>query len=223
MSYSCPPDTAHLTMSQADRPSMTRDPEMMGQRRLLDGTLPLFKPRSEPTAGYSRHEINDVLQDGIHKVRTSQTDNYETSKAADRNELGDKTAPLSGPGILRQATEPGSELDELEARRRFIKFWKPREIEPEEDRIRRKSPNHEPFTLKNQLAATFLESWVRLLLLLTPVGFAVHYAKRSATTDFFVNFFAVLPVTDMFGQGLVEFKMWAQDPRLEWIAYVLCA
>jgi hypothetical protein len=36
-----------------------------------------------------------------------------------------------------------------------------------------------------------------------------------------VNFFAVLPLTDMFGQGLVEFKMWSQDPRMEWIAYAL--
>jgi hypothetical protein len=50
----------------------------------------------------------------------------------------------------------------------------------------------------------------------------VHYTKRSATTDFLVNFFAVLPLTDMFGQGLVEFKMWAGDPRLEWRAYVFC-
>lgn len=76
--------------------------------------------------------------------------------------------------------------------------------------------------MKNQLHSLILSSWVRILLLLTPVGFAVHYAHFNSTTDFLVNFFAVLPLTDMFGQALVEFKMYAADPRLELLAYVLC-
>lgn len=67
-----------------------------------------------------------------------------------------------------------------------------------------------------------MASYVRILLLLTPVGFAVHYSHRGATADFLVNFFAILPLTDLFGQALVEVKTWAGDPRLELVAYVLC-
>jgi hypothetical protein len=89
--------------------------------------------------------------------------------------------------------------------------------------FRAKKIVHIPFTLRNQLAAIVLVSWVRVLLLLTPVGFAVHYSGSGGpAADFLVNFFAILPLTDMFGQALVEVKIWAGDPRLELVAYVLC-
>ncbi|CZR60434.1 uncharacterized protein PAC_10330 [Phialocephala subalpina] len=103
-------------------------------------------------------------------------------------------------------------LDELEAD----------EENCEEQKSRWKKKVHKPFTVNNQLAAVIMVSWVRVLLLLTPVGFAVHYSHRGSTADFLVNFFAILPLTDMFGQALVEVKTWAGDPRLELVAYVLC-
>ena len=120
----------------------------------------------------------------------------------------------SGPDRKSTAVETQAARlsSELKSWRRFI---------PNFGRETEDGLKHEPFTLKNQLAATIFNHWVRALLLLTPVGLAVHYAHFNSTTDFLVNFFAVLPLTDMFGQALVEFKMWSQDPRMEWIAYAL--
>lgn len=113
---------------------------------------------------------------------------------------------------------------EENARQRFIERFSRRnkdELKIEDASAATKLPKHDPFTLRNQLGATIFKHWVRVLLLLTPVGLAVHYTHFNATTDFLVNFFAVLPLTDMFGQGLVELKMWSQDPRMEWIAYAI--
>lgn len=79
------------------------------------------------------------------------------------------------------------------------------------------------FHVNEHLAAMIMVSWVRMLLLLTPIGFAVHYSHRGgATAEVLANFFAILPLTYIFGQALVEVKTWADDPRLELIAYVLC-
>jgi Ca2+:H+ antiporter len=121
--------------------------------------------------------------------------------------------------VERQSTRHASQ--EEKPRQRFAKFKKHDQTEEDDDRSARPQLKHMPFTLRNQLAATIFNHWVRALLLLTPVGLAVHYAHLNATTDFLVNFFAVLPLTDMFGQGLVELKMWSQDLRAEWIAYVI--
>ena len=113
---------------------------------------------------------------------------------------------------------------EEKARQRFLSKFNKRNHPAEDlesDDGRRPRLKHVPFTVRNQLAATIFNHWVRALLLLTPVGLAVHYAHLNATTDFLVNFFAVLPLTDMFGQSLVELKTWSQDPRSEWIAYVI--
>ena len=71
----------------------------------------------------------------------------------------------SGPdskstAVETQATRPPSELKSW---RRFI---------PNLGRETEDGPKHEPFTLKNQLAATIFNHWVRALLLLTPIGFS---------------------------------------------------
>lgn len=106
---------------------------------------------------------------------------------------------------LKEQTDPSLDEENCERKKPWIK-----------------TQNHIPFTVRNQIQATILGSWVRLLLLLTPIGFVTHYLKLGPTADFLVNFFAILPLTDMFGQALVEVKTWAGDPRLELVAYVLC-
>jgi hypothetical protein len=127
------------------------------------------------------------------------------------------------------------EVDEGKPRRRFVsKYFRDflgikEKTEDEETGnevvgkrkswFRAKKIVHSPFTVGNQLAAIVFVSWVRVLLILTPVGFAVHYSQSGGpTADFLTNFFAILPLTDMFGQALVEVKIWASDPRLELIA-----
>jgi len=122
-----------------------------------------------------------------------------------------------GTANRRQSTHPLGQEEKSQQRflSRIFKALKHNIVDED------KKPKHQEFTIRNQLRATIFDHWVRALLILTPVGLAVHYAHLNATTDFLVNFFAVLPLTDMFGQGLVEFKMWSQDPRMEWIAYVI--
>jgi len=66
------------------------------------------------------------------------------------------------------------------------------------DNIRRKSNIYGPVPVVQQCRNLFLSSWINLLLILVPVGFAVHYAKiEPEYIDFIVNFLAIIPLAGM--------------------------
>ncbi|TVY24145.1 Ca(2+)/H(+) antiporter [Lachnellula hyalina] len=165
--------------------------------------------------------------DGNAIRRASPEDQHEMTMAnATSSDHGAKAS-------IRSSITPRPPSQEAKTRWRFVsKFFRrvvdlsKTEDEDEESgvnqRTKWKKTVHKPFTVRNQIAAIIMVSWIRVLLLLTPVGFAVHYSHCSSTADFLVNFFAILPLTDMFGQALVELKTWAGDPRLELVAYILC-
>ncbi|TVY58430.1 Ca(2+)/H(+) antiporter, partial [Lachnellula suecica] len=179
---------------------------------------PLSYNATEPSRRLSGDSGPDLIR------RPSTRDDFEAPNLSRTRKLVDPessatvvevapTGPRSRPifGLLRrifgikEAIDPSLDEENYEKKKPWIK---PRK--------------HGQFTFRNQIGATIMGSWVRLLLLLTPIGFVTHYLKLGPTADFLVNFFAILPLTDMFGQALVEVKTWAGDPRLELVAYVLC-
>ncbi|TVY35007.1 Ca(2+)/H(+) antiporter [Lachnellula subtilissima] len=164
--------------------------------------------------------------DGDAIRRASREDQYEMTMAnATSSDHGAKAS-------IASSITPRSPSQEAKPRWRFVSnFFRVVDLSKTEDedeesgvnqRTKWKKTAHKTFTVRNQIAAIIMVSWIRVLLLLTPVGFAVHYSHRGSTADFLVNFFAILPLTDMFGQALVELKTWAGDPRLELVAYILC-
>ena len=60
------------------------------------------------------------------------------------------------------------------------------------------------FTLAGQLRATVFSSWLNLLLLFIPAGFAVKYARCSAATVFSLNFLAIIPSNMMVSIAIEE-------------------
>ncbi|KAL9109685.1 MAG: hypothetical protein Q9227_005723 [Pyrenula ochraceoflavens] len=66
-------------------------------------------------------------------------------------------------------------------------------------------PEH--FTVASQIRATLLNSWVNLLLLAVPAGFAVRYAIGYSITTFIVNFLATIPLVLLVGFGADEIQI----------------
>lgn len=60
------------------------------------------------------------------------------------------------------------------------------------------SDSEEPkqkLTWQSQLRATLFNSWVNLLLVFVPAGFALNYTIGPSLATFFINFFAILPLS----------------------------
>lgn len=65
----------------------------------------------------------------------------------------------------------------------------------------------EPFTVANQLQRTVLNSWINILLLAVPAGFAVNYAGLDGRVIFTVNFVAIIPLAAMLGFATEEIAL----------------
>lgn len=53
------------------------------------------------------------------------------------------------------------------------------------------------FTAASVIRATLFSSWVNLLLICVPAGFAVNYTRGKSTETFIINFFAIIPLSKM--------------------------
>lgn len=63
------------------------------------------------------------------------------------------------------------------------------------------------FTVASQLRATFLNSWINVLLVFVPAGIAVHYAHLSPVAAFVVNFVAIIPLAAMLSYATEEIAL----------------
>lgn len=102
---------------------------------------------------------------------------------------------------------------EEKARRRFISRFKKEKSENEEDSEEKrpwykgKVLHHEPFTVRNQIQATILNSWINILLLAAPVGIALNYAGVNKIIVFVVNFIAIIPLAAMLSFATEEIAL----------------
>ncbi|OJD16291.1 calcium/proton exchanger [Emergomyces pasteurianus Ep9510] len=63
------------------------------------------------------------------------------------------------------------------------------------------------FTAVGQLKATLLNSWINVLLVMVPVGIAVHHAHIDPIAVFVVNFIAIIPLAAMLSYATEEIAL----------------
>lgn len=74
----------------------------------------------------------------------------------------------------------------------------------EEGMFRRLTPK-EPFTVRNQLQRTLLNSWINILILAAPAGIAMNYIHSVPRIPVFViNFIAIIPLAAMLSYATEE-------------------
>jgi len=63
------------------------------------------------------------------------------------------------------------------------------------------------FTLWGQFRATILGSWVNVLLIFSPIGIAVHFAKIDDVAIFVINFIAIIPLAGLLSYATEEIAL----------------
>lgn len=63
------------------------------------------------------------------------------------------------------------------------------------------------FTVTNQIRATLFNSWINVLLIASPVGIALHFAKVNPVVVFTVNFIAIIPLAGMLSYATEEIAL----------------
>lgn len=63
------------------------------------------------------------------------------------------------------------------------------------------------FTAMGQFRATVLNSWINILLIMSPVGIAVYYAHVNPIAVFVVNFIAIIPLAAMLSYATEEIAL----------------
>lgn len=63
------------------------------------------------------------------------------------------------------------------------------------------------FTFMGQIRATLFNSWINVLLIMIPVGIAVHYAKLDPVAIFAINFIAIVPLAAMLSYATEEIAL----------------
>ncbi|RMZ87068.1 hypothetical protein DV736_g5707, partial [Chaetothyriales sp. CBS 134916] len=76
----------------------------------------------------------------------------------------------------------------------------------DDDSTGKNKPKHK-FTVGNQIRNTLFSSWVNILLVMSPVGIAVYYAKVNSVAVFVINFIAIIPLAGMLSYATEEIAL----------------
>lgn len=126
--------------------------------------------------------------------------------AAGRDPASETGSATITQGVLRRRTSGGREpsptttttaerAPEAEKEKKSRLFFK--HITPKE-----------PFTVRNQLQRTLLNSWINILLVAAPAGIAINYIHSvSRVVVFIVNFIAIVPLAAMLGFATEEIAL----------------
>ena len=182
---------------------------------------PLVNVASGP--GYKSPQDGDFNRIQGEKQEESVAQAQETgmtdAKAEEvQPEPGRTSDPDSGSTAIEKDSTR-SPVAQPKARRRFLRNpWKKDEefvgeVDGEEEKPRKqpwykgKELKHEPFTVRNQIHATILNSWINVLIIAAPVGIALHFAKVDGTIVFVVNFIAIIPLAAMLSFATEEIAL----------------
>ncbi|KAG9245256.1 Sodium/calcium exchanger protein-domain-containing protein [Calycina marina] len=177
----------------------------------------------------------DIEENNLSNVRTepiTESPRFDNEKAREAdNEVyqatgaGNSTVPYgrhSNPDtedtlVSRQQTPTGTAANS-EKKGLFSRFHKRGEknaagkVEADDKPKKRpwykgKELKHKPYTVRNQLGATILNSWVNLLLIAAPVGIALNYVGVDGKIIFVVNFIAIIPLAAMLSFATEEISL----------------
>ena len=66
---------------------------------------------------------------------------------------------------------------------------------------------HKLLAIRSQLESTIFNSWINILLIVTPVGIALNYAGFDKRVVFAVNFLAIIPLAAVLGFATEEIAL----------------
>ncbi|KIW14783.1 calcium/proton exchanger [Exophiala spinifera] len=154
-----------------------------------------------------------------HEERTDNPANPETPavQEIDPEKPGVRESPSPSSKVENQDEEGGGEpsTDILHPRRAAQKLNPDSQLQKEADK-EKESDHHngreeavQVFSTWSQIRATVFGSWINVLFLLVPVGFALNYANVDAAAVFAINFVAIIPSTLMisFAVDQITFRL----------------
>lgn len=146
-------------------------------------------------------------KDKEHDYATSPTD------ADDLNTRSSDPSRNTESTLAGETTNSGSTNGVgAKKRRRFVDklhFGKKDDDEVADGEEKKKRRKH--IGVWPQLKATLFGSWINVLLVCVPVGFAVNYAHLNGVALFIVNFIAIVPLAAMLSYATEELAMYTGE------------
>lgn len=187
---------------------------------MRSNTFPKSNDDVEAARGVDDEPLSAVTTEPLPNSRPF--DDYDIQEAGKKEEGGSIGRPsdpeteatfVEKKELSRAPSKVPSQ--EEKARRRFISRFKRKDKQEEEaEDAEKKRPwykgkvlQHKPFTVKNQIQATILNSWINILLLAAPVGIALNYAGVNKVIVFVVNFIAIIPLAAMLSFATEEIAL----------------
>jgi len=171
--------------------------ELEKQPVILDGPS-----ASRPSDASSAKEQDAVVEDSRPDTGIASTSHLQPNESQDSA----TASATEFQGTLRQRNSAREHSQETGA------AGEGRQGNSEEEKKTKTLFKHiepkEPFTVRNQLQRTFLNSWLNILLLAAPVGIAINYVHSvSRIAVFVVNFIAIIPLAAMLGFATEEIAL----------------
>lgn len=121
----------------------------------------------------------------------SPTAAYGSTAVDDGKSLRQRRSPGEKDELNGSAGSPGRDQEEKKEPKVILGFI--RHVEPKE-----------PYTVANQLRNTVFNSWLNILFVAIPAGFACFYAGVDGRIVFAVNFIAIIPLAALLSFGTEE-------------------
>jgi Ca2+:H+ antiporter len=122
------------------------------------------------------------------------------------NDTEGRAPPQGANGALASSTAKSSS-ETGPKRRKWGFLSKGSDKEPENEVNEKEKAPHPPITTMSMVRHTIFGSWINVLLLLVPVGFAVNYARLDGVAIFVINFIAIIPLAGMLSYATEELAM----------------
>ncbi|SCZ87722.1 BZ3500_MvSof-1268-A1-R1_Chr2-2g05188 [Microbotryum saponariae] len=126
------------------------------------------------------------------------------STPTDRSDTNDDTTPPSDQPFSRRSTRASAGATAAAGEGAFEKL--PLKKRLTDLLIAERKISREP-TLKESLWAIITATWLNVLLVFIPVGWALHFAKVNDTIIFIFTFLSIIPLAKMLGTGTEELAL----------------
>lgn len=158
------------------------------------GTAPPISPTSAQSVGTS----NDVPGEKSSLPVTNGGAKKESADISDETAVANSTSGVTRRAKFKNIFRKSHDGDE----RNDLNHVDSEALSLEE---RKKRSHKRKIPVGHQLHAVFLSSWINVLLLFVPVGFAVYYSKKVGPVPvFIINFVAIIPLAAMLSYATEE-------------------
>ena len=124
----------------------------------------------------------------------TRVEDYATANNKSPTDIDNETTALQRPGAMGRM------------RGLFHKKSQNSEDHGDDDNGKNKKPKQH-FTPMSQVKGTILNSWINVLLICSPLGIALYYAKVDPVIVFVINFIAIIPLAGMLSYATEEIAL----------------